>query len=90
MAKKFVSLVTIDNRFEVVVPTKFALVCFRLKPEKEIKGSELNSELLEAVNSSGRAFMTDGVVVGVYVIHCAIGATLTEERHIYDLWKLIQ
>lgn len=78
------SLVTNGKRFEVVVPTRFALICFRLKPRKESEGSELNHKLLDAVNSSGRACMTHGVIGGVYVIHYAIGTTLIEEHHIYD------
>ncbi|KAJ4851320.1 hypothetical protein Tsubulata_029428 [Turnera subulata] len=91
LAKRFESLVTKDNRFEVVVPRRFALVCFRLKPyNKSCDGLKLNRDLLAAVNQSGRAFMTHGVIGGVYVIRCAIGSTLTQEHHVDDLWKLIQ
>ncbi|TXG58281.1 hypothetical protein EZV62_016110 [Acer yangbiense] len=90
MAKRFETMVATDRRFEIVVPRKFALVCFRLKPELESDGSELNRKLLEAVNSSGRAFMSHAVVGGLFVIRAAIGATLTEDRHVDDLWKLIQ
>ncbi|KAJ4721196.1 Tyrosine decarboxylase [Melia azedarach] len=90
MAKRFEAMVSKDKRFEIVVPRKFALVCFRLKPKNESNGSELNSKLLDAVNSSGRAFITHAAVGGVYVIRCAVGSTLTEERHVDDLWKLIQ
>jgi tyrosine decarboxylase len=42
------------------------------------------------VNESGRAFMTHAVVGGLFIIRCSIGSTLTEERHVDDLWKLIQ
>ena len=90
MAKRFESLVAKDKRFEIVIPRKFALVCFRLKPKNEINGRELNSRLLAEVNQSGRAFMTHGVIGGMYFIRCAIGSTLTEEWHVDNLWKLIQ
>ncbi|XP_007030243.2 PREDICTED: tyrosine decarboxylase 1 [Theobroma cacao] len=90
MAKRFEAFVAKDDRFEIVVPRKFALVCFRLKPKQELEGAELNCRLLEAINSSGRAFMTHAVVGGIYVIRCAIGTTMTEERHVDALWKLIQ
>ncbi|KAI9196217.1 hypothetical protein LWI28_022017 [Acer negundo] len=89
MAKRFEAMVATDRRFEIVVLRKFALVCFMLKPELESDGSELNQKLLEAVNSSGRAFMSHAVVGGLFVIRAAIGATLTEDRHVDDLWKLI-
>lgn len=91
MAQQFEELVTADDRFQVVAPRKFALVCFRLRPRGEDDdGFELNWKLLEAVNSSGRAYMTHAVLGGTFMIRCAIGATLTEECHIDGLWKLIQ
>ncbi|KAL8093753.1 hypothetical protein AgCh_035584 [Apium graveolens] len=93
LAKHFEALVKSDNRFEVVVPVKFSLVCFRLKPyEKEGEESSkvLNWKLMEAVNSSGRAYMTHAVLGDIFVIRCAIGTSLTEERHVSELWKLIQ
>ncbi|KAK9292944.1 hypothetical protein L1049_020926 [Liquidambar formosana] len=93
LAKRFEAMVLEDDRFEIVAPRRFALVCFRLKPKVDDgdgDGSDLNRRLLDAVNSSGRAFMTHAVVGGVYVIRCAIGSTLTEEQHVDDLWKLVQ
>ncbi|KAH9718719.1 Tyrosine decarboxylase 1 [Citrus sinensis] len=90
MAKRFEAMVAKDERFEIVVPRKFALVCFRLKPKRESEGSELNRKLVDALNGSGRAFLTQAMLGGVYVIRCSIGTTLTQDRHVDDLWKLIQ
>ncbi|KAK1281282.1 Tyrosine/DOPA decarboxylase 1 [Acorus gramineus] len=89
MAEQFERMVGTDEKFEVVATRRFALVCFRLRPKK--RGScEMNRKLLEAVNASGRAFMTQAVVEGKYVLRMAIGATLTEERHVLEAWKVIQ
>ena len=90
MAKRFEAHVAEDPRFEVVVPRRFALVCFRLRPKQEEDETEMNSRLVMAVNGSGRAFITHAVVGGIYVIRCAIGSTLTETKHVDCLWKLIQ
>ncbi|XVE90074.1 hypothetical protein DITRI_Ditri20bG0047800 [Diplodiscus trichospermus] len=89
MAKRFEAFVAKNERFETVVRRNFALVCFRLKPKQESEGTELNCKLLDAINSSGRAFMTNAVIGGIYVIRCTIGTTLTEEHHVDALWKLI-
>ncbi|KAI8006114.1 Tryptophan decarboxylase TDC1 [Camellia lanceoleosa] len=90
LAKKFEGLVTEDERFQVVVPRKFVLVCFRLKPRRSEEDGSGRTEVLEEVNSSGKAFMTHAVVDRTFLICCAIGGTFTEERHIDGLWKLIQ
>ncbi|KAK8541787.1 hypothetical protein V6N13_137622 [Hibiscus sabdariffa] len=90
LGKQFEALIAEDERFEIVVPRRIVLVFFRLKPKHGLDGNELNRKLLDAINSSGRAFLTQGVVAGIYAIRCVVGATLTEERHMKDLWNLIQ
>ncbi|KAM7530443.1 hypothetical protein LguiB_033853 [Lonicera macranthoides] len=98
MAKHFERLVVMDKRFEVVVPRNFALVCFRVSPSVILNGgtlgqegaNEVNKKLLDSVNGSGRIYMTHAVVGGVYVIRFAIGATLTEFRHVTVAWKVVQ
>nr|POE98591.1 tyrosine/dopa decarboxylase 5 [Quercus suber] len=42
--------------------------------------NELNQKLLDTINRSGHVYMSPNVVDGVYIIRCAVRATLTEER----------
>jgi aromatic-L-amino-acid decarboxylase len=51
LAQYFARLVQQDERFELAVPQRFGLVCFRLKGV----GRQANAELLDAVNATGRA-----------------------------------
>lgn len=91
MAKKFEWFVGSDPRFEIVVPRRFGLVCFRLNPNPQGESGHaelLNRKLLDWVNSSGKVYMTH-TIVGVYMLRFAVGATLTEECHIIAAWKLI-
>ncbi|KAJ8747188.1 hypothetical protein K2173_010021 [Erythroxylum novogranatense] len=92
LAKYFEGLVAGDSRFEVVSPRIFSLVCFRLLPpdDNEDVGNKLNHDLLDAVNSSGRAFISHTVLSGKYILRFAIGAPLTEERHVAAAWKILQ
>ncbi|KAF6166145.1 hypothetical protein GIB67_023855 [Kingdonia uniflora] len=97
MAKQFEGLLVADNRFEVVVPRTFAMVCFRVAPSamaitfnEETNVNELNAKLLESMNVSGKVYMTHAVVGGVYMIRFAVGTTLTEERHVSAVWKVVQ
>lgn len=92
LAKLFEGLVAQDPRFEVVTPRIFSLVCFRLLPSqnKDDHGNKLNHDLLDAVNSTGKVFISHTVLSGKYVLRFAVGAPLTEERHIISAWKVLQ
>lgn len=98
MAAAFEAMVRADPRFEVPVPARFGLVCFRLRPATdaaddgtaEATTNELNRRLLEAVNATGRAYMSCAVVGSMYVLRCAIGNSLTEERHVREAWGVVQ
>uniref|UniRef100_A0ACD5V9K4 Uncharacterized protein n=1 Tax=Avena sativa TaxID=4498 RepID=A0ACD5V9K4_AVESA len=92
MAKCFEQALKADERFEVVGPTRFSLVTFRLRPryEGDHAVNALNRKLLNAVNTSGRAFMTHFVVDNKFVIRIAIGATMTGMQHIRGACELLQ
>ncbi|XP_062082738.1 tryptophan decarboxylase TDC2-like [Humulus lupulus] len=93
MAQQFEWLVRSDPRFEIVVPRRFALVCFRLNPNPrdELGDTELlNRKLLDWLNSTGMLYMTHTRVGEVYMLRFAVGATLTEECHVIAAWKLIK
>ncbi|XP_022726615.1 tyrosine/DOPA decarboxylase 1-like [Durio zibethinus] len=105
MAKLFEELVASDNRFEVVVPRYFAMVCFRVLPSALCKfqneycdkddvdqthANEFNRKLLESMNASGRIYITHAQVDGIYMLRFAVGATLTEDKHVIMAWKVIR
>ncbi|XP_038894117.1 tyrosine decarboxylase-like [Benincasa hispida] len=90
MAKLFEELVGRDERFEVVVPRNFGLVCFRLSFNEVDKSNTMNLKLLEGINKSGRVYMTHAIVEDMYVIRFAVGGSMTEERHVIMAWKLVQ
>ncbi|XP_057866799.2 tyrosine decarboxylase 2 isoform X2 [Cryptomeria japonica] len=60
LAQHFENLVTRDNKFEVMAPRTFALVCFRVLPPANDPddGYTLNSRLLDAVNESGHIYLS--------------------------------
>ncbi|XP_008358473.2 phenylacetaldehyde synthase [Malus domestica] len=92
LAKCFEDLVAQDSRFEIVTPRIFSLVCFRLLPphNDETYATKLNHDLLDTVNSTGKIFVSHTVLSGKYVLRFAVGAPLTEERHVLAAWKLLQ
>ncbi|XWS47052.1 hypothetical protein CRYUN_Cryun14cG0120200 [Craigia yunnanensis] len=92
LAKHFEDLVAQDPRFEAVTPRMFSLVCFRLlpPPNNEYHGNKLNHELLDAVNSTGNVFISHTVLSGKYILRFAVGAPLTDEKHVNAAWKVLQ
>nr|Q0ZQX0.1 RecName: Full=Phenylacetaldehyde synthase; Short=PhPAAS [Petunia x hybrida]ABB72475.1 phenylacetaldehyde synthase [Petunia x hybrida] len=99
MAKHFEELVAMDERFEIMAPRNFSLVCFRvslLALEKkfnfvdETQVNEFNAKLLESIISSGNVYMTHTVVEGVYMIRFAVGAPLTDYPHIDMAWNVVR
>ncbi|CAA9233806.1 MAG: Aromatic-L-amino-acid decarboxylase [uncultured Corynebacteriales bacterium] len=85
LAREFAGRVAADPRFALVAPHPLSLVTFRL-----VAGDEASRRLLEAVNDSGRAYLSHTRVAGRYVLRLAIGATSTERRHVEAVWALLQ
>lgn len=93
LARKFEELVKLDPRFEVAARRNFSLVCFRLLPTHQNNlesANRLNRELLDAVNSTGKLFISHTVLSNKYVLRFAVGAPLTEERHVVAAWTTLQ
>ncbi|CAN6195509.1 unnamed protein product [Urochloa humidicola] len=93
-AQWFEQAVVADRRFEVVVPRRFSLVCFRLAKscvgDKDDDANRANRDLLEAVNTTGQAFMTHFVVDGRFLLRLAVGGASTELQHVKEVWELLQ
>lgn len=89
LAALFESWVREDDRFEIGAPRTVNLVCFRLRGE----GAETDRRskaLLDAINASGRAYLTHTTLGGRYTLRMAIGAATTTERHVRETWSLIR
>ncbi len=85
LAARFAEWVAADERFEIVAPHPFSLVCFRRRgPDGP------NEELLRRVNATGQAYLTHTRVGGRYVLRLAVGSPWTEEAHVAAVWQLIR
>lgn len=85
LAQEFVGWVQQSGRFELVVPAPLNLVCFRHRA-----GDAFNQRLLEALNASGRLFLTHTKLNGQFVLRFCVGQTHTETRHVQQAWQFIQ
>jgi aromatic-L-amino-acid decarboxylase len=51
---------------------------------------QLNSEMVERINASGRAYLTQTKLRGRTVMRIGLGNVLTKEEHLRKGWELIQ
>ena len=79
-----------DNRFELAAPVSMGVVCFRFIRADEKKLDNLNSELVERINASGRAYLTQTKLRGRTVMRIGFGNVLTTEEHLRKAWELIR
>lgn len=91
-----------DNRFELAAPVSMGVVCFRFvagigdagpgspTPAAAKKLDNLNSELVERINASGRAYLTQTKLRRLTVMRIGLGNVLTTEEHLRKAWEIIQ
>ncbi|GIV78923.1 MAG: aromatic-L-amino-acid decarboxylase [Litorilinea sp.] len=84
LAQEFARWVQADPRFELAAPAPLNLVCFRHRA-----GDEINQQLLDRLNRSGRLYLTHTRLDGRLTLRMSIGQTHTERRHVEQAWSLI-
>ena len=85
LARDFAAWVDEDPRFELEGEPPLNLVCFRASG-----GDELNQRLLDALNASGRLFLTHTRVGGALTLRLCVGQTNTTLRHVRAAWDLVR
>ena len=73
------------ERWEVVAPRPFSVVCFRLAGS-----DEENERLLERVNATGEVFISHTRLAGRYVLRLAIGSFRTTEDDVRLAWDVLR
>jgi aromatic-L-amino-acid/L-tryptophan decarboxylase len=90
LANLLASWIGIDSRFELAAPVNMGVVCFRFVGNDTEKIDKLNSEIVERINASGRAYLTQTKLRGRTVMRIGLGNVLTTEQHLRDAWEIIQ
>jgi aromatic-L-amino-acid/L-tryptophan decarboxylase len=90
LAKLFAQWVERDRRFELSAPVVMGVVCFRLIAGDTDKIDTMNAALVERINASGRAYLTQTKLRGRTVARIGLGNVLTTEEHLRNVWELIQ
>jgi aromatic-L-amino-acid decarboxylase len=76
--------------WERLAPVPFSTVCFRHVPAGVADMEAHNMAILEAVNTSGTAFLSHTKLNDIYAIRVAIGNQATTHEHVARLWELLR
>jgi aromatic-L-amino-acid decarboxylase len=99
LANLLASWIKEDDRFELSAPVSMGVVCFRWlgrdsaasRPhQSENTLDELNSQTVERINASGRAYLTQTNLRGRTVMRIGLGNVLTTEEHLRKAWDIVQ
>jgi aromatic-L-amino-acid decarboxylase len=98
--------IKMDDRFELSAQPSMAVVCFRFvgdaAPSPRAAGAArgradstdridgINSDIVERINASGRAYVTQTKLRGRTVMRIGFGNVLTTEEHLRKAWDIIQ
>jgi aromatic-L-amino-acid decarboxylase len=85
LARLFASWVEETPGWAVVAPVPFSLVCFR-----HDGSDEENERILERVNETGEAYLSNTTLDGRYVLRLAVGHHRTTEEDVRHAWELLQ
>lgn len=85
LSQEFANWIDQHTDFQRVAPVQLNLICFRHNSD-----DAFNQKLLETLNASGKCFLTHTRLNGRYVLRVCIGGTYTREKHVVQVWKLIQ
>jgi aromatic-L-amino-acid decarboxylase len=95
-----------DDRFELAAPVSMGVICFRFvgdaapspRGDRAARGravsidelDKLNGDIVEQINASGRAYLTQTKLRGQTVMRIGLGNVLTTEDHLRKAWELIR
>lgn len=75
-----------------VAPVPLQTVCVRHEPPG-LSGEALDAHTLawvKRINESGKAYLTSAILDGRWMVRVAFGGEATEQRHIEELWEMMQ
>jgi aromatic-L-amino-acid decarboxylase len=101
LAQLFASWVEASPDWELMAPVPFALVCFRAVSTTRVSGwvkdeteggdglDALNEAIMHGVNATGKAFLSHTKLNGKITLRLSIGNIRTTEKHVQQVWELL-
>jgi aromatic-L-amino-acid decarboxylase len=84
-AQDLAKMIATDPDFEIAAPHPLSVVCFRRRGSDDD-----NRRLMDAVNTTGKVFLSHTVLNGRFVIRLAIGNIAMTWHDVSSVWDLIR
>ena len=85
LAEELAGWIEEDGRFEIAAPRRLTLVCFRHRA-----GDDETSRLMEAVNASGKLYISHCDLDGRFTLRFCVGQATTTREHVLAAWHAIR
>jgi aromatic-L-amino-acid decarboxylase len=81
-----------EPQWKVLAPVRLQTLVLRHEPPGLDPGKTDAHvrRLAEAVNTSGRAYLTPALIEGRWALRVSLGSANTEREHVEDLWRLLR
>lgn len=89
-ARLLASWVESDPDWELLAPVPMATVCLRYRPSGRADLDALNQRILDAVNASGKAYLSHTRLGGRFTLRVSIGNPRQTEAHVARVWQLLR
>lgn len=91
LARLFASWVDESDEWEVLAPVPLGLVCFRARPKDAAPEAldALNEAIMHGVNATGRALLSHTRLNDKLTLRLAVGNIRTTEKHVRQVWELL-
>lgn len=92
-ARHFGEEIVKTNKFRLLAPVNFSLVCFQYIPDKTMKQSDLNAlneKLLQRINSSGKIYLSHTRLRGDFTLRLHTSQTNVTLHHVEEAIDFIQ
>jgi aromatic-L-amino-acid/L-tryptophan decarboxylase len=89
LAQLFAGWVRADSRFELSAPVVMGVVCFAPREREPAEADQICHDLVAAINSSRRAYLTLTRLRDRSAIRLGLGNILTTEEHLHAVWRMI-
>ncbi|MBN2485212.1 MAG: hypothetical protein JXB34_04475 [Bacteroidales bacterium] len=89
LGKYFEGLVTSSSDFELAAPRNLNIVCFRFTGGNHQQTNELNQQLMDKINQTGKIYISHTLINDKFAIRFVCGQTNVEKRHVDLAWQVI-